>query len=100
MPSAAALPSVTSATTFSAIDITAAAVSADSAVVAIFKDAAVFTVTAAIYVISAIFAIFTTTAAISISSTSTSNRLPYLVNSVRLWSYYPLAPFPQSVTSI
>jgi hypothetical protein len=25
--------------------------------------------------------------------------LLYLVNSVRTWSYYPLVPFPQSVTS-
>jgi hypothetical protein len=35
---------------------------------------------------------------ISISSASTSDRLLYSVNSVRTWSYYLLALFPQSVT--
>jgi hypothetical protein len=96
-----------SAAAFSAIAITPAAISADSTVVSIFNDAAAFiviatviTVTTAIYVISAIFAVFTTTTAVSVSSASTSNGSLHSVNSVRLWSYYPLAPFPQSVTSI
>jgi hypothetical protein len=31
---------------------------------------------------------------------SASNRSPHSVNSVRPWSYYPLAPFLQSVMSI
>jgi hypothetical protein len=61
---------------------------------------ATFTVIATIYVVSTVFTVFTATAAISVSSTSVSNRSPHSVSSVRPWSYYPLAPFPLSVTSI
>jgi hypothetical protein len=35
--------------------------------------------------------------AISVSSVSAFDKLLYSVNSVRTWSYYPLAPLPQSV---
>jgi hypothetical protein len=75
MLSAVAFPSVTSATAFSAVVITAATV----------------------YVVSAVF---TATAAVSVSSASASDRSPHSVNSVKPWSYYPMALFPQSVTSI
>jgi hypothetical protein len=47
---------------------------------------------------SAVSAVFTT--ATSVSSTSASDRLPHSVNSVRLWSYHPPAPFSQSVMNI
>jgi H+/Cl- antiporter ClcA len=62
---------------------------------------AVVITAATIYVAAAVVAAaFTATAAISVSSASTSDRSLHSVNSVRPWSYYPLAPFPQSVTSI
>jgi hypothetical protein len=85
----------------------AAAVYVASAVAAVFNAAAAFTViaaivtvTAAVYVVSTVFTIFTATTAVSVSSASASDRSPHSVSSVRLWSYYPLAPFPQSVTSL
>jgi hypothetical protein len=42
---------------------------------------------------SAAFAAFAPAA-----STSTSNRKLHAVNSFRTWNYYPIVPFPQSVT--
>jgi hypothetical protein len=61
---------------------------------------ATFTITTAVSVASAVTAIFTVTAAVSVSSTSASDKSLHLVNSVRMWSYYLLAPFLQSVMSI
>jgi hypothetical protein len=79
--------------------LSAAAIYVASTVAAILNVAATFTIIAATFtVVSAVFAIFT--AAVSVSSASASDRLPHSVSSVRPWSYYPLAPFPQSVTSI
>jgi hypothetical protein len=49
--------------------------------------------TATIYVVPAV-----AVSVISVSSISASNRSLHPVNSVRTWSYYLLAPFPQSVT--
>jgi hypothetical protein len=85
----------------------AAAVYVTSTIAAVFNAAAAFTViaavitvTATVYVVSAVFAVLTTPATISVSSASASDRSPHSVSSVRPWSYYPLAPFPQSDTSI
>jgi hypothetical protein len=84
MPSAAVFPSVISAATFTVIAATFTIITA------------IITITTAVYV----SAILTATAATSVSSASASNRLPHSVNSVKPWSYYPMAPFPQPVTSI
>jgi hypothetical protein len=40
----------------------------------------------------------TSASAASAASTSTSNRKLHAVNSFRTWIYYPIVPFPQSVT--
>jgi hypothetical protein len=104
-------PSVTSTTAVFAVVITATTIYVASAVAAVFNVAAAFTVIAATFTVIATVvtitaavsitsAVFTATAAISVSSASASDRSPHSVSSVRLWSYYPLAPFPQSVTSI
>jgi hypothetical protein len=101
------------AATASIIAVTAAAVYVASTVSAILDIAtvsavldvaAIFTVSATAVIVtdavsttSTTTAIFTATAAVSVYSTSTSDRSPHLVSSVRLWSYHPLAPFPQSV---
>jgi hypothetical protein len=52
---------------------------------------------AAVFIASITTAVFTATAAASVSSASASDRSLHSVNSVRPWSYHPLAPFPQSV---
>jgi hypothetical protein len=83
-----------------AIVITATAIYVASAISAILDVAAIYTIsTAAVSTDSATTTIFTATA-VSISSASTADRSPHSVNSVRPWSYYPMAPFPQSVTNI
>jgi hypothetical protein len=101
--------SVMSTAVFSAVVITAAAVfdvaATFTVVAAAFTVVATaFTIVAAVITvttaISVVFAVFTATAAVSISSASASDRSPHSVNSVRPWSYHPLAPFPQSVTNI
>jgi hypothetical protein len=77
----------------------AAAIYVASAVTAAFTVvAAAFTVVAAAFTVVA--AAFTATTAVSVPSASASDRSPHSVNPVRPWSYHPLAPFPQSVTSI
>jgi hypothetical protein len=38
-------------------------------------------------------------ASASASATSASDRLPHSVNLFRTWNYYPIVPFPQSVTN-
>jgi hypothetical protein len=87
-----------------AVVTTATTVYVASAIAAVFNIATAFTVIAAIITVTATVsiasAVFTATAAVSVSSASASNRSPHSVSSVRPWSYYPLAPFPQSVTSI
>jgi hypothetical protein len=92
------------ATTTSISAVTAATVVIITTIAAIFNIATTFTVSAAIIIITAAIsiasAIFTATAAVSVSSASASNRSPHSVNLVRSWSYHPMAPFPQSVTSI
>jgi hypothetical protein len=96
------------------IIVTVAAIYGASAVAAIFNVAAAFTIittvftvsaaiviiTAAISIASTATAVFTATAAVSVSSASISDRLLHSVNSVRPWSYYPPALFPQLVMSI
>jgi hypothetical protein len=85
----------------SIIAVTAAAVYVASTIAAVLNVAVAFTVIAAIVIVIAAVSIASTaTAAVSVSSASASNRSPHSVNSVRLWSYHPLAPFPQSVTNI
>jgi hypothetical protein len=79
---------------------TAAAVSVTAADFAINAAAAVYVASATFTIIATIFTVFTATATISVSSASASDRSPHSVSSVRPWSYHPLAPFPQSVTSI
>jgi hypothetical protein len=73
-------------------------------VAAVFNAAAAFTVSTATIIVTAAvsiaFTVFTATAAISVSSISASDRLLPSVNSVRPWSYHPLALFPQSVMNI
>jgi hypothetical protein len=49
---------------------------------------------------SAATAVFTATAIVSVYSASASDRSPHSVSSVRPWSYYPMAPFPQLGTNI
>jgi H+/Cl- antiporter ClcA len=54
-----------------------------------------YAVSAAIITIAAVTV--SVIAAVTVSSVSASDRLLYLVNSARTWSYNPLAPFLQSV---
>jgi hypothetical protein len=113
--------SVTTTAAIFAVVITAATVYVASTVAAILNITAAFTVIAAVFTVSAAViivtaaviivtaaissasaatAIFIATAAISVYSASASDRSPHLVNSVRPWSYHPLAPFLQSLMNI
>jgi hypothetical protein len=76
----------------------------DITITAVFNAATAFTISTAIIIITAAvsiaFTVFTAIAAVFFSSISASDRLPHSVNSVRPWSYHPLAPFLQSVKNI
>jgi hypothetical protein len=83
------------------INVTAAATVVITNVAAAFiVSTTVVSVTATVSSASAVSAVFTTTTAASVSSTSAADRSPHSVNSVRPWSYYPMAPFPQLGTNI
>jgi hypothetical protein len=92
--STAAISTASATITTAVIYVTAAAFTV------IATAASIITVTAtAVFIASIAITVFTATAAASVSSASASNRSPHSVNSVRPWSYHPLAPFPQSVTN-
>jgi hypothetical protein len=97
--------------------VSTAAVSTASAVItaaAVYVTAAAFTIIAAAASIIAVTttavstastastatAVFTATAVVSVYSASASDRSPHSVSSVRPWSYYLMAPFPQLGTNI
>jgi hypothetical protein len=77
------------------LQYTAAAVVITNVATAFIVSTTIISVTAAISSASAVSAVFTATTAVSISSASAADRSPHSVNSVRPWSYYPMAPFPQ-----
>jgi hypothetical protein len=83
------------------INVTAAAVVVITNVAAAFiVSTTVVSVTAAVSSTSTVSAVFTATTTVPVSSASAADRSPHLVNSVRPWSYYPMAPFPQLGTNI
>jgi hypothetical protein len=73
----------------------AAAVVITNVAAAFIGSTTIVSVTAAVSSASAVSTVFTATTAVSVSSASATDRSPHSVNSVRLWSYYPMAPFLQ-----
>jgi hypothetical protein len=74
------------------LQYTATAIVITNVAAAFIVSTTIVSVTAAV---SSVSAVFTATIAVSVSSASATNRSPHSVNSVRPWSHYPMAPFPQ-----